>query len=51
LKNPAIIHSFFFAVFPVVALYAYNARMIPISIREIALPAGLSFANTLVMFF
>ena len=51
MKKPAIMHPFFFAVFPIVALYAYNARTIPISIGEMALPAGISFAGTLVMFF
>ena len=50
-KKPAIIHPFFFAVFPIVALFAYNARTIPIPIGEMALPAGFSFAGTLVLFF
>ena len=51
MKKPAIIHPFFFAVFPIVALFAYNARTIPIPIGEMAFPAGLSFAGTLVLFF
>ena len=51
MKKPAIIHPFLFAVFPIVALFTYNARTIPIPIREIALPVILSLASTLVLFF
>ena len=51
MKKPTIIHPFFFALFPIAALFAYNARTIPIPPGEMAFPAGFSFAGTLVLFF
>ena len=51
MKKPAVIHPFCFAVFPILALFVYNARTISIPIGEMALPSGLSLAGTLVLFF
>ena len=51
MKKSTILHPFVLAVFPIVALFAHNARTISIPIGEMALPAGLSLAGTLALFF
>lgn len=51
MKKPTIFHPYIFAVFPIAALFAHNARTLSIPIGETAFPAGLSLAGTLVLFF
>ena len=51
MKRPLIFHPFLFAIFPVLALYAYRSRAIPSTLYDIALPLGLSLASSAIMFF
>jgi hypothetical protein len=50
MKKPPIIHPFLFALFPILALYTYNAGVIPISFEELALPIALALAVSLVLY-
>jgi len=45
-----IIHPFLLALFPILALYAYNIRSIPIPAGELAGPLAVSLAAAVVLF-
>ncbi len=48
-KAPAV-HPFLFAVFPILALYAYNIKSIPVPLGELAGPLAVSLACAAVLF-
>jgi hypothetical protein len=50
MKRPPVLHPFLFALFPTLALYAYNIKSIPVPLRELAGPLVLSLAATAVLF-
>ncbi len=51
MKKVPVIHPFLFALFPILALYTYNARVIPITFGEVVLPAGLALASSVIIYF
>ena len=50
-KRTLVVHPFFFAIFPILALYAYNIRSLPVAPREVAGPLAASLGCAAVLFF
>jgi len=50
-KRTPVVHPFLFSLFPILALYAYNIRSIPVPPGELAEPLLVSFACAAVLFF
>jgi hypothetical protein len=50
MKKILIIHPFLFALFPILALYAYSSRAVPTTVYDMALPVGLSLAGSVGLF-
>jgi hypothetical protein len=50
-KRTPVIHPFLFSLFPILALYAYNIKSIPVPPGELAGPLGGSLAGAAVLFF
>ena len=50
-ERTLIVHPFFFAIFPILALYAYNIRSLPVSPGELAGPLAASLGFAVVLFF
>jgi hypothetical protein len=51
MKRRTVVHPFFFAVFPFLALYAYNIRSLPVAPGEVAGPLALSLGCAGALFF
>jgi len=49
-KRPRVVHPFLFALFPILALYAYNIKSIPVPMREAAGPLALSLGCAVGLF-
>ncbi|RPJ01957.1 MAG: hypothetical protein EHM31_04405 [Candidatus Aminicenantes bacterium] len=50
MKKAPVIHPFFFALFPILALYAHNIKSIPVPLKELAGPLVVSLACTVALF-
>jgi hypothetical protein len=50
MKRPLVIHPFLFALFPILALYVYNIRSVPLPLSELAVPVIISFAAAAGLF-
>jgi len=50
MKKPLVFHPFLFSLFPILALYAYNIKSIPVPLKELAGPLALSLASAAVIF-
>lgn len=50
MKRAPVIHPFLFSLFPILALYAYNIRSIPVPLGELAGPLAASLASAVVLF-
>ena len=50
MKRAPILHPFFFALFPILALYAHNIRSIPVPLKELARPLFVSLACAIALF-
>ena len=50
-KRTFVVHPFFFAIFPILALYAYNIRSLPVAPEELAGPLAASLGLAVVFFF
>ena len=50
-KRMLVVHPFFFAIFPILAFYAYNIRSLPVAPEELAGPLAVSLGSAVVLFF
>jgi hypothetical protein len=50
MKRTPVVHPFLFSLFPILALYAYNLKSIPISAGELAGPLAASIACVAVLY-
>ncbi len=50
MKRAPILHPFFFALFPILALYAHNIKSIPVPLKELAGPLVVSLACAIALF-
>jgi hypothetical protein len=50
MKRAPVIHPFFFALFPILALYAHNIKSIPVPLKDLAGPLAVSLACAVVLF-
>ncbi len=50
MKRTRVAHPFLFSLFPILALYAYNVRSIPVSPSELALPLAASVGGTALLY-
>lgn len=50
MKRTFVVHPFLFSIFPILALYAYNIRSIPVPFRELAGPLAVSLAGAGLIF-
>jgi hypothetical protein len=50
MKRAPILHPFFFALFPILALYAHNFKSIPYPLKELAGPLIVSLACAIALF-
>jgi len=50
MKKAPVFHPFLFSLFPILALYAYNIKSIPVSLEEVAEPLAASLACSVVFF-
>jgi len=50
MKKAPVFHPFLFSLFPILALYAYNIKSIPVPLGELAGPLLVSFVCAVVLF-
>jgi len=50
-KRTLVVHPFFFAIFPILALYTYNIRSLPVAPEELAGPLAASLVFAVVIYF
>jgi hypothetical protein len=48
-KSPLPVHPLLFAISPILFLFTYNARKLPLSAAELILPTGIVLAGTLLL--
>ena len=51
MKRTPILHPFLFSLFPLIALYAYNIKRVPVPLRDLAGPLALSLAFAVMLYF
>lgn len=51
MKKPPLIHPFLFAIFPVLALYAYSSRALATPVFDVVLAIGLTLAVSVIIYF